>query len=94
LSRDLGEPIFYPFRTRPRRTRCDAAPLGGKGSAEYWFDGGRYVGRLKEVPSVFSQGETRQELEENIQEAYQLMLEEEEPGPHTEVQTKDIGLEV
>ena len=44
---------------------------------EYWIDEGWYVGRLKEVPGVFSQGETLEELEENIREAYQLMLEEE-----------------
>jgi predicted RNase H-like HicB family nuclease len=61
---------------------------------EYWFDDGWYVGRLKEVPGVFSQGETLQELEENIEEAYRLMMEEEEPGPRTGVQTKEIGLEV
>ena len=43
---------------------------------EYWIDDGWYVGRLKEVPGVFSQGESLQELEENIREAYQLMLED------------------
>jgi len=49
---------------------------------EYWVDEGWYVGRLKEVPGVFSQGVSLQELEENIQDAYQLMMEEEEsPAP-------------
>ncbi len=48
---------------------------------EYWLDDGWYVGRLRGVPGVFSQGETLEELEANIQEAYQLMLEEEEPAP-------------
>jgi len=43
---------------------------------EYWMDEGWYIGRLKEVPGVFSQGETLEELEENIREAYQLMMEE------------------
>ncbi len=43
---------------------------------EYWRDDGWYVGRLKQVPGVFSQGESLQELEENIQDAYQLMMEE------------------
>jgi predicted RNase H-like HicB family nuclease len=61
---------------------------------EYWSDDGWYVGRLKEVPGVFSQGETLQELEENIEEAYRLMVEAEEPGPRPGVQTKEIGLEV
>lgn len=61
-------------------------------SLEYWFDDGWHVGRLKEVPRVFSQGETLQELEENIEEVYRLMREEEAPGPRTGVQTKEIGL--
>jgi len=47
---------------------------------EYWLDEGWYVGRLKEVPGVFSQGETIDELRENIQEVYQLMMEESVPG--------------
>lgn len=57
---------------------------------EYWMDEGWYVGRLKEVPGVFSHGKSLQELEENIREAYHLMLEEEEVSPHAGVQTKDI----
>jgi predicted RNase H-like HicB family nuclease len=43
---------------------------------EYWKDDEWYVGRLKEVPGVFSQGETLEELERNIQEAYSLGLED------------------
>lgn len=44
---------------------------------EYWLDNGWYVGRLEEVPGVFSQGKSLEELEENIQDAYQLMVEDE-----------------
>ncbi len=40
---------------------------------EYWIDDGWFVGRLKEAPSVFSQGETLEELKENIRDAYRLM---------------------
>ena len=40
---------------------------------EYWLDDGWYVGRLREIPGVFSQGETLTELEENIQDAYEAM---------------------
>jgi predicted RNase H-like HicB family nuclease len=43
---------------------------------EYWKDGDWYVGRLPQIPVVFSQGATLQELEENIRDAYRLMLEE------------------
>jgi len=48
---------------------------------EYWIDEGWYVGRLKGVPGVFSQGETLVELEENIRDAYLMMIAEEEPPP-------------
>jgi predicted RNase H-like HicB family nuclease len=44
---------------------------------EYWVDDGWYVGKLKEVPGVFSQGETLEELEENIKDAYRETLDEE-----------------
>jgi len=43
---------------------------------EYWKDGGWYVGKLKEVLGVFSQGKSLHELEENIRDAYYLMVEE------------------
>ncbi len=42
----------------------------------YWQDDGWYVGRLLEVPSVFSQGETLKDLVENVEEVYRLMMEE------------------
>ena len=42
---------------------------------EYWIDDDWYVGKLKEIPGIFSQGETLDELEENIQDAYQMILE-------------------
>jgi predicted RNase H-like HicB family nuclease len=47
---------------------------------EYWRDEEWFVGRLKEVPGVFSQGESLEELKENIADAYRMMLEA-EPGP-------------
>ncbi len=42
---------------------------------EYWEDDGWYVGHLKEVPGVFSQGETVSELVESIRDSYRLVLE-------------------
>jgi len=42
---------------------------------EYWQDDGWYVGRLQEIPGVFSQGETMEELKANIEDAYELMME-------------------
>jgi len=33
------------------------------------------VGRLKELPGVFSQGKILAELEENVRDAYQLLTD-------------------
>ena len=54
---------------------------------EYWRDEGWYVGKFKEVPGVFSQGKTLPELEENIRDAYRLMMEEENTLQNTEIRT-------
>jgi predicted RNase H-like HicB family nuclease len=40
---------------------------------DYWKDGAWYVGQLRDVPDVFSQGRTLAELRANIREAYDLM---------------------
>jgi predicted RNase H-like HicB family nuclease len=61
---------------------------------EYWLDDGWYVGRLKEVPGVFTQGETLAELEDNIRDAYQLMKEDAPAPEATDVHLKEIGVEV
>ena len=61
---------------------------------EYWIDDGWYVGRLKEVPGVFSQGATLQELEENIQDAYDLVLADVVQASEAAAQTKEVELEV
>lgn len=44
---------------------------------EYWIDDNWYVGRLKDVPGVFSQGKSLDELKLNIHDAYNLMIDEE-----------------
>ena len=44
-----------------------------KFNLEYWEDDGWFVGRLLEVPGVFSQGETLEELKDNINDSYKLM---------------------
>ncbi len=63
-------------------------------SLEYWVDDNWYVGRLKEIPGVFSQGKTIEELEENIKDAYHLMMEDEVIEPERDVKVKEIGVEV
>jgi predicted RNase H-like HicB family nuclease len=61
---------------------------------EYWLDDDWYVGKLREVPGVFSQGESLEELEENIRDAYQLMMEEQVHNLPEGVQTKDLVVEL
>jgi predicted RNase H-like HicB family nuclease len=58
------------------------------------MDDGWYVGKLKEVPGVFSQGESLEELEENIADAYRLVMEENKNEAPFSVQSKEIEVEV
>jgi predicted RNase H-like HicB family nuclease len=57
---------------------------------EYWIDDDWYVGKLQEVPGVFSQGETLDELEDNIRDAYALVMEAQLSNPRPESKTKEI----
>jgi predicted RNase H-like HicB family nuclease len=61
---------------------------------EYRLDDNWYVGRPKEVPGVFSQGETLNDLENSIREAYALMMEDEVEPNAKGRQTKQIEVAV
>jgi len=66
-----------------------------KFTLEYWIDDGWYVGRIKEVPGVFSQGETLEKLEENIADAYKMVLEDiDEYVPSMQVNKKEVSLNI
>jgi len=68
-------PVFYAYAYRcvnisfNERRNCIMATL----TLDYWEDDSWYVGRLREVPGCFSQGETLEELERNIKEVYRLL---------------------
>ncbi len=47
---------------------------------DYWIDDGWYVGKLREVPGIFSQGKTLAELKLNIRDALELVLEQDPPS--------------
>lgn len=64
-----------------------------KFTLEYWIDDDWYVGRLKDVPGVFSQGRSIKELEDNIKDVYHLMIEDDELNGK-KIETKEIGIEV
>ena len=61
---------------------------------EYWKDDGWYVGRFKEVPGVFSQGETLDELKENIADAYRMVINSDVEPPREGALTLEVGVEV
>jgi len=62
---------------------------------EYWQDDNWFVGKLKEIPGVFSQGKTIEELKENIIDAYQMMLQESDvEDKHPDVKYIELGVEV
>jgi len=61
---------------------------------EYWQDQGGYVGQLREVPGVFSQGETLTELEENIRDAFELVIEGSDKPMLRNVLQKEIEVEI
>jgi len=74
-----------------RLDRVDDNSLMRTFTLEYWQDSRWYVGRLKEVPGVMSQGETVAELEDNIRDAYHLMTEV-DPAPVANTLTREIEL--
>jgi predicted RNase H-like HicB family nuclease len=62
---------------------------------EYWIDDGWYVGRLKEVPGVFSQGANLPELEENIKDAYQAVAADRDSFvPSVGILEKELSVQV
>jgi predicted RNase H-like HicB family nuclease len=55
----------------------------------YWKSDKFWLGKLLEYPEIMTQGETVEELEENIKDAYQLMIMDDVPA---EFQTKQIAV--
>ena len=62
---------------------------------EYWQDDSWFVGKLREIPGVFSQGKTIEELKENIIDAYRMMLQDSDvEDKHADVKCIELGVEV
>ena len=57
----------------------------------YWKAERFWVGKLLEYPEIMTQGETLEELEENMKEAYMLMALDDVPGEH---EVKELTLTV
>jgi predicted RNase H-like HicB family nuclease len=57
----------------------------------YWKSDKFWVGKLLEHPEIMTQGETLEELEENMKDAYLLMAMEDVPENH---QVRELALTV
>jgi predicted RNase H-like HicB family nuclease len=57
----------------------------------YWKSETFWVGKLLEHPEIMTQGETLEELEENMRDAFHLMTMDEVPPEH---QVKELSLTV
>ncbi len=55
----------------------------------YWKGDQFWLGKLLEHPEIMTQGETLEELEENLRDAYQMMVMEGVPDNH---EVKEIAL--
>ncbi|MBP9020465.1 MAG: type II toxin-antitoxin system HicB family antitoxin [Syntrophobacterales bacterium] len=57
----------------------------------YWKGDKFWVGKLLEHPEIMTQGETLEELEENMKDAYLLMTMEDVPENH---EVKEFALKL
>jgi len=55
----------------------------------YWQGEKFWLGKLLEHPEIMTQGETLEELEENLKDAYLMMVMDDIPADH---QVKEIAL--
>jgi len=50
----------------------------------YWKSDKFWLGKVKEHPQIMTQGRTVEELEENLKDAYRMMLMDDVPQEHRE----------
>jgi len=55
----------------------------------YWKSDQFWLGKLQEYPEIMTQGETLEELEENVRDTYHLMVTDDVPEGY---QTKGIAI--
>jgi predicted RNase H-like HicB family nuclease len=55
----------------------------------YWKSEKFWLGKILEYPEIMSQGETLEELEDNLKDAYKLMLMDDVPSNY---QLKEISV--
>ncbi|HHS50676.1 MAG TPA: type II toxin-antitoxin system HicB family antitoxin [candidate division Zixibacteria bacterium] len=63
-----------------------------KYTLEYWREDDWFVGRIIEIPGLFNQGKSLDELEANLYDAYFLLMDE--GVPPEGVETEKIDFEI
>ena len=58
--------------------------MGANMTTIYWKGETFWLGKLKEHPEIMTQGRTLKELEENLKDAYEMMVMEDAPAEHHE----------
>ena len=61
---------------------------------DFWIEDDWYVGKLREVPGVFSQGANLEELKINIKDAYDLMMAETTQTPVEKSDSVELKMEI
>jgi hypothetical protein len=69
--------------------RTGEIPMNSKMNMIYWKSDKFWLGKLLEHPEIMTQGETLEELEENIKEAYLLMALDDVPEQY---QMREIAI--
>lgn len=64
-----------------------------KYTLEYWREDDWFVGRIVEIPGLFNQGKSLDELVGNLYDAYFLMMEEGIPPEGVETELMEFEVE-
>jgi predicted RNase H-like HicB family nuclease len=86
--------VGIALSSHEQRKHCLHSPKEGKHMGPrltmvYWKGEQFWLGKLLEYPEIMTQGETIEELEENLKDAYRLMVLEDVPDDY---ETKEIAL--
>ena len=81
-------PVFFEYIGAPYRI-VGVAPPPKRLTMVYWRGEQFFLGKFLDHPEIMTQGETLEELEENLKDAYLAMVLEDVPDNY---QTKELAL--
>lgn len=84
-----GRVFGVSLMLRPRRHNGRRVRRKQQLTIVYWKGERFWLGKLLEHPEIMTQGETLEELEQNLKDAYLMMVMEDVPENY---QTKEIAL--